>query len=226
MSDDGRYHYKSFFCRNYALNRQYNPGWWMTEYEWMAFTPSNLPLIVEHLHHIPPHLPLDDGGGYRLPPDIVQKWELLKSVLLQAITAIRKLHHIPAILLFFTSSSSSRLDANMDRVTVIRDCDVKEKQAAASMAPNYKVVFWLHKLGVPVWYQWKDYHAHNPLLKVFAPPPYMPSITTYDSAMLPRSSTPVHDSFGAVLDGPSGWSEAPETMFTATDIDTGEIFPS
>ncbi|KAF8055695.1 hypothetical protein FPV67DRAFT_1458380 [Lyophyllum atratum] len=58
---------------------------------------------------------------------------------------------------------------------------------------NYEVVFWLHELGVPVWYQLKDDHARHPLLKAFAPPPYTPSIATHDSVMLPRFSTLARD---------------------------------
>ncbi|KAF8067832.1 hypothetical protein FPV67DRAFT_1415826 [Lyophyllum atratum] len=252
-SDDERYHYKSFFRRDYALNGQYkNPGWWTTEYGWMAFTPSSPPLIgalLERLHHIPPHLPIGDGGGYRLPPDIVQKWEHLESVLLQAITAIRKVHRIPAILPFFPRAlgyhsefkyhgqaklhiyrardwmltwtgllsyviAMSKKNRRLPRwQSVLEDegfdlpiIDAIATSCICDFSPytrrvgtfldvaNYEVVFWLHELGVPVWYQWKDDDARDPLLKVFAPPPYTPSIATHDSATLSRSSTPVRDS--------------------------------
>ncbi|KAF8073357.1 hypothetical protein FPV67DRAFT_1410562 [Lyophyllum atratum] len=248
-SDDGNHRYNLFFRRDNALNGDYKkPGWWTTEYGWLAFTPSNPPFVgalLERLHHIPPRLPLGEGGGYCLPPDVIEKWEHLESVLLQAISAIRKVHMVPAILPFFPRAlgyhaefkyhaqaklhiyrardwmltwtgllsyviAMSRKNRHLPRWQLILEhagFDLPMIDAIATSCicdftaytrrvgtfldvSNYEVIFWLIELGLPVWYQWKNQHAGDALLKVFAPPPYTPSIATHDPAPSPRSSTP------------------------------------
>ncbi|KAF8057991.1 hypothetical protein FPV67DRAFT_1676758 [Lyophyllum atratum] len=254
ISDDKRYHYKLFFRRDNALNGEYkNPEWWTQEYGWVAFTPLSPPLIgalLERLHHIPPRLPVGDGGGYRLPLDVAEKWEHLESVLLQAITAIRKVHTMPAILPFFPralgyhaefkcheqaklhiyrarewiltwtgllsyviamSNKNRRLPRwqsilahegfdlpLLDAIATSCICDFSPYTRRVGTfvdVSNYEVILWLHQLGVPVWYQWKDHHARDPLLKVFAPPPYTSSIAIHHTETLPPSSTPARDPY-------------------------------